>query len=278
MGRAHAPAVRQAARVATPGDAPGADRQVDPVLHVAVWVGMGFATLMEWLTESLEAREPDPARRWLLATPVLLLALVPLVGNRLTASRKGETLARDFAYDMLQSVEPYGVLVTAGDNDTFPLWYAQEVEHIRQDVTVVNLSLANTDWYLRQLQRRPLATFDSTAAPSIYRARAWPKPAGRLLDYTDEQLAHLEPVYWLDQKRLVNLGGVSVSLDPQQPGRRNRSSPPTASCIRRWRRCCGSASRIWRPRRWWWPTRSLRTRATGSIRRASASHGPVTSQ
>jgi len=184
-----------------------------------VWVGMGLATLMEWLTESLEAREPDPARRWLLATPVLLLALVPLVGNRLTASRQGETLARDFAYDMLQSVEPYGVLVTAGDNDTFPLWYAQEVEHIRQDVTVVNLSLANTDWYLRQLQRRPLATFDSTGAPSIYRGRAWTKPAGRLLDYTDEQLAHLEPVYWLDQKRLVNLGGVSVSLDPQQLGR-----------------------------------------------------------
>src|SRR5438270_4250565 len=184
-----------------------------------VWVGMGLATLMEWAAEWLEDREPDPARRWLLATPVLALALVPLVANHLTASRKGETLARDFAYDMLQSVEPYGVLVTAGDNDTFPLWYAQEVEHIRQDVTVVNLSLANTDWYLRQLQRRPLATFDSTAAPSIYRARAWPKPAGRLLDYTDEQLAHLEPVYWLDQKRLVNLGGVSVSLDPQHPGR-----------------------------------------------------------
>src|SRR5881394_2500810 len=184
-----------------------------------VWVGMGLATLMEWVTESLEAREPDPARRWLLATPVLVLALVPLVGNHLTASRKGEMLARDFAYDMLQSVEPYGLLVTAGDNDTFPLWYAQEVEHIRQDVTVVNLSLANTDWYLRQLQRRPLATFDSTAAPSIYQGRAWPKPAGKLLDYTDEQLAHLEPVYWLDQKRLVNLGGVSVSLDPQMLGR-----------------------------------------------------------
>src|SRR6266487_3097342 len=146
-----------------------------------VWVGMGLATLMEWLTESLETREPNPARRWLLATPVLALALVPLLGNHRTASRKGETLARDFAYDMLQSVEPYGVLVTAGDNDTFPLWYAQEVEHIRQDVTVVNLSLANTDWYLRQLQRRPLASFDSTRAPAMYRGRAWPKPPGKQL-------------------------------------------------------------------------------------------------
>src|SRR6266704_768609 len=184
-----------------------------------VWVGMGLATLMEWLTESLEAREPDPARRWLLATPVLALALVPLLGNHRTASRKGETLARDFAYDMLQSVEPYGVLVTAGDNDTFPLWYAQEVEHIRQDVTVVNLSLANTDWYLRQLQRRPLATFDSASAPAIYRGRAWPKPTGKLLDYTEQQVEALQPVYWLEQKTAVNLAGVTVTLDPQQLGR-----------------------------------------------------------
>src|SRR3989441_5949838 len=115
-----------------------------------IWVGMGLAALMEWGHEFLEEREPDDARRWLLATPVLVVCLIPLFGNRLTASRAHETMARDFAYDLLQSVEPYGVLVTAGDNDTFPLWYAQEVESIRKDVTVVNLSLANTDWYLRQ--------------------------------------------------------------------------------------------------------------------------------
>src|SRR5207249_4583182 len=156
-----------------------------------VWVGMGLATLMEWVSDSLEVRVPDAARRWTLATPVLVLALIPLVGNHFTASRKGETLARDFAFDLLQSVEPYGVLVTAGDNDTFPLWYAQEVEHVRQDVTIVNLSLANTDWYVRQLQRRPLATFDSTRAPAVYRGRSWPKPPGKLLDYTDEQVANL---------------------------------------------------------------------------------------
>jgi len=184
-----------------------------------VWVGMGLATLMEWISDGLEVRVPDGARRWTLATPVLLLALIPLWGNHLTASRKGETLARDFAYDLLQSVEPYGVLVTAGDNDTFPLWYAQEVEHVRQDVTVVNLSLANTDWYVRQLQRRPLATFDSTQAPAIYHGRAWPKPTGKLLNYTDEQVANLQPVYWLEQKQYVNLGGVGMTLDPQQLGR-----------------------------------------------------------
>ena len=60
-------------------------------------------------------------------------------------------MARDFAHDILQSVEPYGILITAGDNDTFPLWYAQEVEGIRPDVTLANLSLMNTEWHLRQL-------------------------------------------------------------------------------------------------------------------------------
>jgi len=186
-----------------------------------VWVGMGLATIMEWISEGLELRVPDGARRWMLATPVLVLALIPLLGNHLTASRKGETLARDFAYDLLQSVEPYGVLVTAGDNDTFPLWYAQEVEHVRQDVTVVNLSLANTDWYVRQLQRRPLATFDSTQAPAIYRGQSWPKPTGKLLSFSETYVQDsLQPVYWLgEHKTYANLGGVTVTLDPQQLGR-----------------------------------------------------------
>ena len=150
---------------------------------------------------------------------MLALALIPVIGNRLTASRKGETMARDFAWDLLQSVEPYGVLVTAGDNDTFPLWYAQEVEGIRKDVTVLNMSLANTDWYVRQLQRRPVADFDSLHAPAIYRGRPWPKPTGRLMSFTDEQLDALEPYYVLEEKRAAQLGPVPAVLDPQMLGR-----------------------------------------------------------
>jgi hypothetical protein len=184
-----------------------------------IWVAMGLATLMEGIQEWLAARQPDAGRRWLYATPVLLVALVPLIGNRLTASRAGETVARDFAYDLLQSVEPYGVLITAGDNDTFPLWYAQEVEGIRRDVTLVNLSLANTDWHLKQLQRRPIETFDSTAAPAIYRGRVWPKPTGRLMSFTDEQLQGLEQYYILNQKQTARLGGIDVSIDPEMLGR-----------------------------------------------------------
>ena len=184
-----------------------------------IWVGMGLATVMEWLQEGLRVREPSDRRRWLMASPVLFVAVVPLVGNRLTASRHGETLARDFAVDLLQSVEPYGVLVTAGDNDTFPLWYAQEVEHVRQDVTVLNLSLANTDWYLRQMQRRPLADFDSTRAPAIYRGRSWPKPSGPPLAMTPEQVDQIAPAYPVQQKSVLHFGNLPITIDPDMLGK-----------------------------------------------------------
>jgi hypothetical protein len=184
-----------------------------------VWVGMGLATLMEWIQQALQNVEPDERRRWTLATPVLLIALIPLWGNRLTASRAAESLARDFAHDLLQSVEPYGVLVTAGDNDTFPLWYAQEVESIRKDVTVVNLSLANTDWYLRQIQRREVFPFDSANAPQVYRDRSWPMPSGRLMNVPDEWLATLQPFYPLRQAQTLDLGDITVTLDPEALGR-----------------------------------------------------------
>jgi hypothetical protein len=183
-----------------------------------IWVGMGLAALMEWVGDWFREREPAAERRWWYGTPLLALALIPLLGNRLTASRKGETLARDFAVDLLQSVEPYGVLVTAGDNDTFPLWYAQEVEGIRRDVVVLNLSLANTDWYVRQVQHRPIEPFDSVNAPALYRGRAWPRPAGRLMSFSDEQLDALQQYYILDQKRTARLGDIEVTLDPQMLG------------------------------------------------------------
>lgn len=110
-------------------------------------------------------------RTRLAAIPVLALALIPFLGNRVSASRAGEYVARDFAVDLLQSVEPYGILITAGDNDTFPLWFAQEVEGVRPDVTLVNLSLANTDWHLRQLRRRATPDFDPSKSVDLWKPR-----------------------------------------------------------------------------------------------------------
>jgi len=181
-----------------------------------IWVGIGLATLMEWVQDGLRERIAQETKRWAYAVPVLALALIPLAGNRLTASRAHETLARDFAADLLNSVEPYGVLVTAGDNDTFPLWYAQEVEGIRKDITIINLSLANTDWYLRQMQRRPLYDYDAASGPAIYRNGHWPKPTGPVLNFTMGALDSLQLYYPFDKRQVLMLGGVQVTLDPEQ--------------------------------------------------------------
>ncbi len=153
------------------------------------FVAVGLGALMRRIVEFLDDRG-TAANRWAAATPVLVVALVPLLGNRITASRANETTPRDFAYDMLQSVEPYGILITAGDNDTFPLWYAQEVEGIRRDVTLANLSLMNTRWHLRQLRRRATPPFDPTEAAALWK----PRPAESGLPLTDSTGAQSQPM------------------------------------------------------------------------------------
>jgi hypothetical protein len=179
-----------------------------------IWVALGFGAVLEIVSRRLAVRVPRE-RVWVATAPLLLFALFPLWGNHLTASRAGETLPRDFAYDLLQSVEPYGILVTAGDNDTFPLWYAQEVEGIRRDVLVVNLSLGNTLWHVRQLNRRSIIPFDSANAIALYRDRSWPAPTGQPLDLTMEAIDALPPGLPVSTRRLFEAGGIRAVLEPQ---------------------------------------------------------------
>ncbi len=116
--------------------------------------GMGLVAAWRWTAgggRSASGTGEPPARPLALASPILVIALIPLVFNWAWASRSDDHSARDWAYNILQSVEPYGVLFTNGDNDTFPLWYLQEVEGIRPDVTVIVVQYLYTQWYPRQL-------------------------------------------------------------------------------------------------------------------------------
>jgi hypothetical protein len=162
----------------------------------SVWASLGLVFVWETIAALLGSEKVPvgsdtidlPGRRgWVLSMPVLAIALVPLFGNWHSASRAGQTDTADFAADLLNSVEPYGILITSGDNDTFPLWYAQEVEGIRRDVIVACLSLLNTDWYTRQMLRRPVYEYDATHGPAIYRNKVWKKPSGPPLRLTMDQ-------------------------------------------------------------------------------------------
>jgi len=191
---------------------------------LSVWIALGLVFVWETVAVLLGSEKvqlgdetldlPRP-RSWLLATPVLAIAIVPLFANWQSASRAGQTDTADFAADLLNSVEPYGILVTSGDNDTFPLWYAQEVEGIRRDVIIACLSLLNTDWYTRQLLRRPVYEYDSLRGPAIYRGKAWKRPSGPPLNLTMEQADAVPSVIELSAPQTFRKEGTDIVVNIQ---------------------------------------------------------------
>jgi hypothetical protein len=207
-----------------------------------LWAGMGIVTL--WREAAMELKTTLAK-----ASPILGLALIPLVLNWGWATRAYDYSARDWAYNLLMSVEPYAVLFTNGDNDTFPLWYLQEVEGIRQDVTVIVGSYLNTDWYAMQLKRlttpcepgqdpsddptliicqRPY-TFENTAAAYVNDPAEAPgkvpivvddpiqAPTTSILPLTDEQITQATLAYPPVQETLrLQLGNVVATIQAGQ--------------------------------------------------------------
>jgi hypothetical protein len=125
----------------------------------SIWVGLGAGGLLQIARESIGDSLRGAARHAsLLGVAALTFAAVPAwmtYQNYDDHDRSGNYVAHDYAHNMLESVAEDGIIFTNGDNDTYPLWYLQDVENVRPDVRVVNLSLLNTPWYVEQLKNEP---------------------------------------------------------------------------------------------------------------------------
>ncbi|MGH2571716.1 MAG: tetratricopeptide repeat protein, partial [bacterium] len=156
--------------------------------YYAVWMGLGLG----WLAQLVLAGTAGALRRALAPVTValcVLISAVPLRGWE-THDRRGSFTAHDYARNMLVALPENAVLFTNGDNDTFPLWYLQEVGGFRKDVRIINLSLLNTPWYGEQLRDQE---------PRVP------------MNYTTEELWHLRP--FRDQNDRVYLVKDQVALD-----------------------------------------------------------------
>lgn len=125
----------------------------------SIWIGMGVLGIYDFISKNLDSKiSASLATLIALAVPTLMAA-----ENWDDHDRSGRFTALEVAKNYLNSCDKNAILFTNGDNDTFPLWYAQEVEGIRTDIKVVNLSLFNTDWYIDQMKR---ASYDAAPIPS----------------------------------------------------------------------------------------------------------------
>ena len=194
-----------------------------------IWVGMGVAGLWSLVMWALRKKGKKEAKgeaaavaangnRGGVATAVAAIAAliglaVPLQMVSQTwddHDRSGRTAARDFGRNYLASVAPNGIIFCNGDNDTFPLWYLQEVEGFRTDVRAVNLSYLATDWYISQMQR---AAYESAPLPMQADATTYAYDERQFCYFVQpdptpmEALKSLQSIYSVDSKN--NIYGIN---------------------------------------------------------------------
>ncbi|MFC1554366.1 protein O-mannosyl-transferase family [candidate division KSB1 bacterium] len=146
----------------------------------AIWIGFGSLNILQNVNKWFAGGSLQKTGTVLAGTALLLICPVnELKTNYDSHDRSGNTVPWDYSYNILESCEKNAILFTNGDNDTFPLWYLQEVEGIRKDIRIVNLSLLNTDWYIYQLKH-----FEPLVPISL----------------SDEEIDLIEPALWQSQK------------------------------------------------------------------------------
>lgn len=177
----------------------------------SIWIGLGVLKLREWLIKYIN-------NKTLVSIAVVVAGLI-LVPSLMAHEewddhdRSGRYMVRDLAVNYLESCPKNAILFTNGDNETYPLWYAQEVEGIRTDVRSVNLSLLNTDWYNETL-RNP-----ANGHPGI----SWTIPPEKLVQGTRDQIIfRKENNLKMDPNRFYNLREIINFITSDNPKTRLR--------------------------------------------------------
>jgi len=160
----------------------------------AIWIGLGVLAISDWLSKRIQPKTAS------LAAAVLSLFAAPVIMAAQgwnDHDRSTKMTAHDIAVSYLESCAPNAILFTYGDNDTYPLWYAQEVENVRPDIRLVNLSLFDTDWYINNLKRK---VHESEALPLSMKPEQYVSGLRDVMYYRDYKIA--EPV---ELKAIVDL-------------------------------------------------------------------------
>jgi len=147
----------------------------------SLWIAVGVVAIIDYVRRLVEsARTAETGSFAVVGFLVLAIPLNMARMNWENHNRSGNYVAWDYSYNILQTCEEDAILFTNGDNDTFPLWYLQDVEGVRRDIRIVNLSLVNTPWYIKQMKAEP------------YYEEADPVP----ISLTDAQIDRISPAAW----------------------------------------------------------------------------------
>ncbi len=158
-----------------------------------IWIGLAVLMIADWLNKATKSSAGvyGSIAIAMLAGPVLMVK-----EEWDDHDRSHKTLARDVAYNTLMNCAPNAILFTFGDNQTYPLWYAQEIEGFRKDVRIINTSLLGIDWYIDQLKYK---TNDADALPMLWKRDAYMGDRGQYVQYYDN------PSLGLGKNTYINL-------------------------------------------------------------------------